>query len=218
MKRLIATIALATSFLVLTSCSKSNTVDNNRTSLYQKGLELTNQMDNLAESEDYITLISASTEMTKIIKEIGDADYSKPIAVYEIDGIDTAYMELLTVQYKVTLSDEIEKIARDRIASAVAPQINAQKGAMFLAASSCINVSDSFIFHGLEQQKTYFFIYDNGYHSIVTFTPHDNNIVEAKANFVKNEILSEAKTTGDIESFFQSSMGITNLKVTEYRD
>ena len=218
MNRLIATIALATSFFVLTSCSKSNTEDNNGTSLYQKGLELTNQMDNLAESEDYITLISASTEMTEIMKEIGDADYSKPILVYEIDGIDTAYMELLTVQHEVTLNTEIEKIARDRITSAVAPQINSQKGAMFLAASSCITVSDSFIFPGLEQQKTYLFIYDNGYHSIVTFTPHDNNIVEANANFVKNEMLSEAKTTVDIESFFQSSMGLTNLKVTEYHE
>lgn len=219
MKKLIATIALASSLLVLTSCTKSNTEDENNTvTLYQKGLELTVKMDNLAESEDYIALISASTDMAEIMKDIGYEDYFKPLAVYEIDGIDSAYIELSLDHMEVTLSDEIEKIVRDRIAFAVASQMNAQKGAMFLAASSCITVSNSFIYKGLEQQKTYLFIYGNGYQSIVTFIPYDDNVVEANANFVCNEILSEVKKAEDIESFFLSSMGLSNLNVTEYHE
>ncbi len=210
MKKMMITTAIVIASLLTTSCSSKNSV-----SLYQKGLELTNKMDTLAESEDYITLISMSTEMKELIKEIGDSDYSNPKTVYEIDGIDTAFMELLTQQTEVTLNKEIENIAKIRFSTAIASQINAQKGSMYLATSSCITLSDNFILKGLEQQKTYLFIYEDGYNSIVTFIPYAENIVGATANIVINESLSQVESTEEVIDFFENVMWLTNLSVTK---
>jgi len=213
MKIIIITILTTLSlFTIAYSSSKRNgdTVQ----SLYEKGLQMTEQLDMLAESEDYIKMFSYSPEVSVLAKKIGDIDYNTPKAVYKISGIDTAYMKLLLSHGTINLSQEIKDIVKDKFAVGIASIISSQNGAIFLATTAIITVSDSFIYSGIDEQETYLFLYGGEYASVITFTPFQENIVISSGSIVINESFAKIKTVKDVSMFFKNAIRLTELKIS----
>lgn len=194
--------------------AKPNNNKNNSDFLYKKGLEITMKIDKLAESTDFVEIFTGSDAIKKTAVDIASQDYKNPKAVYEIVGLEDSIFKSLSGQTDVKLNSEFKDILKGRFAGSVAPQINALNGAEFLATTSVLTLGDSFIYNGLDKQKTYLYLYDGKYSSMVTFIPFEDNIVELSANIVMNKSFENFKTADDVASFFENEMGLQGLTVS----
>lgn len=205
--------------LSTTACSTVNKQNGeNTTSLYKKGVEMTKQMDLQAENTEYIKLFTSSDTMIKTVTDIGNQDYQKPKAVYEIIGLEDSVIELLFKQADVSLDKEIQEIIKGKFGRSITSQINAQNGAEFLAATSMLTGENSFLYNGLDKQKTYLYLYEGKYSSMVTFVPFEDNIVTASANIVMQKSFAEVETAGDVASFFKEAIGLSDLTISIVND
>ncbi len=186
-KRIISLILPLTFIFAAAGCTV-NSVSNG--DFYQKGLSLVGKMDDMAECDDYIALLSSSPDMNSIIKEIGENDYSKPKAVYKLTVTPEEIDRIFLGTEDVNLPDEILSEARKRLVLSFPSRINAMEGTYALASASILTTSESFISTSDEEYSLYFYIYDGGYSACVTFISEDSNIVSATGNFIKNEDLS----------------------------
>lgn len=213
MRKIKLKACILTVMLFTTACS-TKTADYKTKSLYDKGLELVQQVDMLAENEEYSSLMTASPQINDTVKSIGTQDYSSPNEVYEITGFDTAYLKIIKEQTGTDLSDEIEDIVKDRFSMTLMSQINSLNGAEFLATSSILSVGDTFLYSGLTQQKTYLYLYDGDYAGMVCFIPSEEDIVSATANVIVKQQFADAATEEDIASVVEEIVGIEGITVT----
>lgn len=212
---LVATIIM----LSATACSgKEVQNDAKSVSLYKKGLEMTVEMDTLAESEEFAKLFTSDTAIAKTIADIGSQDYEKPKAVYEITGIEEEAFKYLLSETDIKLDEKIQEYVKERFGAAVASLLNGANGVEFIAATSILTVEDSFLYKGLEEQKTYLFLYDGNYSGMVTFIPQENGVVAATANIVMQESLKNIQSAEDVAPFFENLMEFSELKVTEIKE
>jgi len=215
MKIITVTILIVLSLFAI-GCSDSIKKEKKVQSLYEKGLEITAQLDRLAESEEYIKMFSLDPEIRVIAKEIGSIDYSTPKAVYEISGIDTAYMKLLSSQADIKLSQEIKDIVKNKFVAsiALASMLSSQNGTNYLAVTTIITINDSFIYSGLKKQKTYLFLYEGDYASIITFMPVQNDIVISYASIGIVTRFTKIKTVDNVATFLKNTIQLTNLEIS----
>lgn len=196
--------------VILTACTTA--IVDNKLSLTDIGLRLINEVDTLAECEEYTSLYSANEELSNIIKGISDNDYKEPKTVFIIDNLDKMVYENMLSGIK--LPNEIENMVKDRFAIAVPSQLNAMNGATTIAATSILNHGDSFIFEGLQTTTTYLYIFDNGYNFMVTFVPKDENIVNASVNVVINDDIGKCTNTEEIIKFFRDKLSFESVSVS----
>ncbi len=196
--------------VILTACTTAK-VDN-KLSLTDIGLRLINEVDTLAECEEYTSLYSANEEISNVIKGISGNDYKEPKAVFIIDNLDKMVYENMFSEIK--LPDEIKNMAKDRFAAAVPSQLNAMNGAKTIAATSILNHGDSFIFDRLQATTTYLYIFDNGYNFMVTFVPKDENIVDASVNIVINEDIGNCTNKEEVIKFFSDKLSFESVSVS----
>lgn len=195
---------------ILTACATVK-IDN-KLSLTDRGLRLINEVDTLAECEEFTSLYSASEEISDIIKGISDNDYKEPKAVFIIDNLDKMVYENMFSEIK--LPDEIKNIVKDRFAATVPTQLNARNGATTIAAASILNHNDSFIFEGLHAATTYLYIFDNGYTFMVTFVPKGDNIVNASVNAVIDDDIGNCTNAEEIVKFFRDKLSFESVSVS----
>ena len=213
-KRIISLILPLTFAFAAAGCTVNSVSDGD---FYQKGLNLVGKMDDMAECDDYITLLSSSQDMNSIIKEIGGNDYSKPKAVYKVtvttEEIDSIFLG--EAGEDVDLPSEILSEARKRLVLSFPSRINAMEGAYAVASTSILTTSESFISNAGEDCSLYFYIYDGGYSACVTFVPGENNITSATGYFIINDDLSNVASQ---DEFSQWLFDITRLIDIEVED
>ena len=215
MKKRIITLILPLALVFVSVGCTVNSVSEG--DYYQKGLNIVECMDEMAECDDYIALLSASPDMNNIIKEIGKNDYSVPKAVYKVtvtpEEIDRIFLG--ATGEETNLPDEILSEARTRIVLSFPSRINAMEGAYAVASTSILTKSESFISNSNEEYSLYFYIYDGGYSACVTFVPGENNIVSATGYFIINDDLSN---TASQDEFSQWLFDITRIMDIEVED
>mgnify|MGYP007049774313 CR=1 FL=1 len=209
MKKFVAALFALSMLVSLTGCVTKTT---GATPLADKGLNLINEVDKLAECEEYIALFSSSGEITNVIKSIAENDYDDPKAIFVIKDLDAIVFKNMMPEVK--LPTDIESMVKGRFAGALPSQINAMNGAISLAATSILSHSGSFIYRELTDPVAYLYTYDNGYSFMVTFTPRDENIVNASVSIVINDGLSRCSTREDVVSFFVEALSFGDVSVS----
>ncbi len=209
MKKFITVLFVLSMAVSLTAC---NTETTSYTFLADKGLNLITEVEKLAQCKEYITLFSSSEEIASILENIAENDYSEPNAIFVIEDLDTMMFKSMLPESQ--LPTDILAMVKGRFAGALPAQINAMNGAMNLAATSILNHSGSFIYKGLTDAITNLYTYDNGYGFMVTFTPADENIVNASASIVINDELSKCATKEDVVRFFGEVLSLENISVS----
>lgn len=210
-KKIIALTVITVMAVGLTACVGSNT-EIKKTSLLDKGLSLIDNVDTLSESKEYISLYSASEEITNVINDIGSKDYKEPKAVFTLNNLTEIFFDSMVGD--VALSDEIKDMVKYRFSSVLPSLLNAKKGGMTTAATSIITQSDSFIDSTLQTPTTYLYVYDNEYSFMVTFVPNDENIVNATVNVVINEDLGKCTTIDEVADFLKGTVGLEEVSVS----
>lgn len=215
---LLVVVMLATTV----ACSSKKGSKNNRKTLYEKGLELIDQLDMIAESKEYISIYSATDSLATIAQDIGSQDYSKPKKVFKIDGLETATLDTILNQGKIELDPKIKKVVQGRFSSTFANLINNNNGAEFLAVSSMISVGDSFLYEGLKEQVSYIYVFDHKYSCMVTFLPYEDNIVGTTASIIQSDSFTADTKEEDMLEYFTNQLMFVNddvvtknLKITE---
>lgn len=214
MKKYFAIITVPVMLLfLLSSCSvKSENID---ALLYTKGLELIQRMDIMAESEEYINLMSASTELGEVISRIGEENYSEPKTVYKIIIPEEAVTSRSFEGEITGVPEELKKEIERRFISAVPVQANASKGSIFVAATSIITTGDSFINDGLKNNTLYIYLYEGEYSAMVSFFPGKENIVGASAGFVINDSLNQITSEAEMSEWIAEHVFLGDCEVEE---
>ena len=173
--------------------------------MLNKSLELIEQMDKMAESEDYVSILSGSSKLAEKIFALGKGEYSKPKAVYKT--VLPKANELNYLDEEIEISDELAELLGNRLINAIPSQITALKGAETLAAASVLSNGSPMILEGLENSELCIFIYDN-VSVFVTFVPYEDDIAGVSANFVISDEIKAVKSTEELNNWFLDNMGL----------
>lgn len=176
--------------------------------LYEKGLQLTLQMQQLANDKKYIEYCSHSKGINEKIEDIARQKYNLPKKVFAI----TDLQKNVKIQ---TQSNDIKPLIFDRLLRSIPSQLNAQSGTNTLAATSMLLAEDVFHYQGLKNYILYLFLYNGNYHSMVLYCPAKDDIVRAYSYFVEHTLLNNVETINDVKDFFAKTLNLEDVKVLE---
>lgn len=194
-------------FLLLGAYSGTNSLSS---ALYQEGLSTVSVMEEMAENEDWVTLFSSNQNLASILSAVGDGDYSRPKAVYQIRLSDETVSHLTRNADLEAFSDTLQAYLRATVQSSIAAQINAKGGADALAAASACTASRIFFCDDLHENLLYLYTYENAAPAMISFLVGEDRAVSATGLF----ILYDGFPTGsaaEIQQFLSS----LNVEVTE---
>lgn len=209
---------LATFMFIMSGCSftpASGSADKSKPDanvLADKGLELIAKVDKFAECKEYINFYSSDEEITKVISDIGDNDYTNPKGIFVIKDFDTVIFENMIPN--TDLPEDVVKMVKHKLATAMPSQMAAWKGSATLAAVSILNYDDSFIYESLQSPVIYLYTYKNGYNFMINYNPNDENIVNARVTVVINDELSNCTSKEEVTDFFKYPLNLEGISVT----
>lgn len=180
-------ICLICGCIVLSACTIEKEEDS--AILYKKGLEVIQKMDQMAECKEYIELVASVSQLEDMIEEIGEKDYTKPDAVYQITISEEAMQTVLSLasETDLKLPEEILPDMYRRFLAAVPASLNSMEGTAALAVTSMLMTDTDFLYKDLTERTMYLYLYQNAYPVIVLFLPMDQGIVRAQGQFILNE-------------------------------
>ena len=147
---------------------------------------LTEMLDEIASSDDYVSLMGGGGNIQETIRAWGTHRHGVPRAVYQAELSTTPVNDALQ-PLRDHASDALWKQATSRINSALASQINAAKGTETLAASAICTVQTAFTTAGDMEPIHYILLYDDAAPVMVSFTPYPQEsgaAVTASATFL----------------------------------
>ena len=172
--------------LSLTACGSKK----EQISLYERGLEVVDLMDEMADSQSYVQMFTGNAKISDVIQNNTNGDYSKPHTVYEVVLRKDNYQGLIgNEDIQTTMSDELERIMKKKVNASLITQINAYGGSENLAASTICTAGISFVNKEEKDDVIYIYVYENTAPVAITFLQEGNDIVSANGTFMFGEEL-----------------------------
>lgn len=185
-------------------------VSNDSITLEAYGLQLTQQMRQLAHDSCYIAYAVHAERIKSLVEDIGRQTYDKPRKVFRLRHLHTKQTDELLSQSSAT-----KPILIDRLLRSIPAQLNAQGGADLLATTSLLIAEDAFLYAGLKEYTFYLYLYEGRYQSLVLYRPGRSHIVLAYASFIAHQRLEEAETAEDVKRFFSEMLEMPEVEVEE---
>ena len=157
--------------------------------LVEQGLSLISLMREKAENKNLIKMYFGSNdEVSNIVQEIAQQDFSKPSAVYRLSGDFSFLFSLMTMEFDTAdmqFSSELKEEVAKRFLSSI-PSIWSAKtaGATPLAASSLLSCTKAFVSKELSQDCIFVYEFPDAYPVAVCFLRGEDNAVLAQSSFV----------------------------------
>lgn len=220
-KKLCLITLIISSLFMLTACSNySEKPEDLKGFLITESVDLTCDMDELAESKEYLTLISAPGSIGQVIDQVASQDYSIPENVYLIKLSDDILLRAInTFSGATNISDDImEKLKYKINGSVFGNMINAGYGSEMVAAAAMTTWGESYIQpNGWVDNMVLFLEYPGEFSSIVSFMQSGDGVISGSSVFVKNgdkdilTLLDEYSGMTDIEYDHYSSSQLQDL-------
>lgn len=177
-----------------------------QTLLKEHGIQLTLQMSQLANNQEYLNLCSNSKEVNKIVADISQCKYDIPEKVFCVSHL----------QSSLNMSDNLNPVIIERLVRAIPSQLNALSGSASLAASSLLVSEDAFFYEmSLKEPVIYLYHYKEDWQSMVIFLPIRDDIILANSYFVHHSMLNDIKNSSDVKSFFREVLKMDKVCVQE---
>lgn len=157
--------------------------------LIREGIALTCDMDELAESEEYMTLMTPSDNVGQIAEEIALQDYNTPTDVYLVElPNDVVLQTMKAFSEEIDIPDNIiEKLKYKVNGSVFANMINARYGSEMIAATAMTTWGKSYIEpSGWSDNMILIFEYPGEFSSMVSFIKSGDDVISGISVFVKN--------------------------------
>ena len=194
----------------VSGCTKKENQPLEYTSVYEAGLDITYILGEMAASEEYITFFTGDTTIKDVIKRIGEGDYTKPKAVYEIVITDEMFEALVDTASLEGTTDELKNNLTDRVRASFITQLNGMAGVENLAASSICTAGKTFI-NPVADDTILVYTYENGYPIAVTFATEYDGSASASGTFI---MIDNFDTAEGIKEYF-SETDIEVIEVTQ---
>lgn len=180
--------------------------------LITEGVALTCDMDELAENEEYLALISPSGSIRPVIDKMAAQDYSMPENAYVIKMTDDILLKLInSFSGETNISKEtMERLKYKINGSIFANMINASYGSDIIAAAAMTTWGKSYIQpEGWSDNVMLIFEYPGEFSSVVSFIKSGDGVISGSSVFIKN---------GDIDvlTLLNKYSGMVNIKYDRY--
>lgn len=186
MKKKILVVLFVILILSLTACGSKK----EQVSLYERGLEVVDLLDEMADSQSYVQMFTGNTQISEVIQSNTNGDYSKPQAVYEVVLQKDNYQGLLgNEDTQIAMSDELERIMEKKVNASLITQTNAYGGSENLAASTICTTDIFFVNSEIKEDVIYIYVYENTAPVAITFLQEGNDIVSGNGTFLFGEEL-----------------------------
>ncbi len=191
--------------------------------LIKEGIFLTCKMDELAESKEYISIMTPSAGIVKIAENMAFGDYSIPEDAYLIklqDDITTGAIRALSGD--LNISDNVMEIIQAKMinGSVFANMINASYGSEMIAATAITTTGKSYIQpNGWSDNIIVLLKYSGEFSGIISFSRSGEGVITGASVFVKNgdvdilTLLGEYLGTTDIEYVHYSKDRLQDILV-----
>ena len=180
--------------------------------LTERGIQLISKVDTLAETEEYISLYTADTEIIDIIQNLSKQDYTKPETIFLLENGNDILLQQMIPQ--INLSENILQMIQNKFATLLPTKINTITSTEALVVQSILNYNESFIDLTVSSPSTYLYTYPNGYSFIVNYIPQKEGIVEANISVILHPELSQCSSTDDLIQFFKNTLLLENLNIS----
>lgn len=158
-----------------------------KTALLSKAIQLDRMILRMSQSEDYVHMMSYSSEINELVGEMGKG-HGQPSAAFFIqfpkDGEPSFYNWMMSDDQDFSSLDPVLKEDLERrFFSGVASYTNALTGdASTVAACALLNTNDSFLLEGLEAPAMVLLTFDSDYQTLVTCLPCEDGVISAIAS------------------------------------
>ncbi len=190
--------ALLLSALLLSSCGIPAVEDR---SLYEHGLDVVAMLNEIAESEEYLSIYSANEDILSIVNSIAEGDHVTPETVYRLTLSEESVAALSGTDVLHSLSPELKAFLNGRVQASVINIANARGGSTALAATSICTAGKTFVSREITENMIYLYTFENAYPIAVSFTVGDGGSVSASGTYLIAEELN-TDTPDAIKEFF----------------
>lgn len=178
----------------------------NNITLKEHGIQLIQQMSQLANNQEYIKLCSNSKDVNMIVADISQCKYDIPEKVFCVSHL----------QLSLKMSVNSNPVIVEKLIRSIPSQLNALSGSASLAATSLLASEDAFFYEmNLKEPIIYLYYYEGSWQSMVIFRPVKSGIVQANSYFVHHSMLNNIKNSNDVKSFFSKVLEMDEVYVQE---
>lgn len=193
-KKGICAVLLLTLIFALTSCGEKKR-------LVDHGMEVVELIEEAINSKEYVMIYSASEQITRVIEEVAEGDFSELEAVYSIRIDEDDLLEMADVDLD-DMPESLQKVMKSKMAGSVANMINARSGAEKLATSSIISMGKTFAFKEEVENQIYLYIFEDAKPIMVSFVAGEDKTVSAGGTVIFADDF-ECDSADDVEDLLR---------------
>ena len=151
----------------------------------KKGVQLTQQMDRLAENEDYISLMSASDDIARIAQALGARDYSRPTGALFAPLTQQDVADFLKTYGDITLPEDILTLRLPQLLANIPNTWVSKQGVANLATNSLLCVRQWYTApKGWSDHALLLLTYEGDTDALITFASNGEGVLEVTTTFV----------------------------------
>ncbi len=193
-KKGICAVLLLTLIFALTGCGEKKR-------LVDHGMEVVELIEEAINSKEYVMIYSASEQITRVIEEVAEGDFSELEAVYSIRIDEDDLLEMADVDLD-DMPESLQKVMKSKMAGSVANMINARSGAEKLATSSIISMGKTFAFKEEVENQIYLYIFEDAKPIMVSFVAGEDKTVSAGGTVIFADDF-ECDSADDVEDLLR---------------
>jgi len=193
-KKGICAVLLLTLIFALTGCGEKKR-------LVDHGMEVVELIEEAINSKEYVMIYSASEQITRVIEEVAEGDFSELEAVYSIRIDEDDLLEMADVDLD-DMPESLQKVMKSKMAGSVANMINARSGAEKLATSSIISMGKTFAFKEEVENQIYLYIFEDAKPIMVSFVAGEDKTVSAGGTVIFADNF-ECDSADDVEDLLR---------------
>ncbi len=191
-------IGCLASLMLLSSCGVT---DSELPSLEVRGMQIVSMLEEIAESDDYLSIYSSDSDMMSIVHSFAEGDHSDPKAIYRLTLSEESVKSLCGTDILTSLSPELQAFLESRVQASIINIANARGGSTALAATSICTAGKTFVSDEITADTIYLYTFENAVPVAVSFTVGEANTVSASGTFlIAEELNTDSPET--IREFF----------------
>ena len=190
--------ACLASLMLLSSCGVT---ESELPSLEVRGMQIISMLEEIAESEEYLSIYSSDKELLNIIASFAEGDHSDPKTIYRLTLSEESVKSLCGTDILTFLSPELQSFLESRVQASVINIANARGGSTALAATSICTAGKTFVSDEITADTIYLYTFENAVPVAVSFTVGEGHTVSASGTFLIPEELN-TDSPESIKEFF----------------
>jgi len=173
--------------MLLASCG---TTDFELPSPEVRGMQIVAMLEEIAESDEYLSIYSADPELLSIIASFAEGDRSDPKTIYRLTLSEESVKSLCGTDVLTSLSPRLQDFLEGRVQASIVNIANARGGSTVLAATSICTAGITFVSDEITDDTIYLYTFENAVPVAVAFTVGEGNTVTASGTFLAAEDLN----------------------------